>query len=242
MAGIFICYRSIDAQGFAGRLSDDLSERFGDEGVFRDDELVPGHPYDRAIESRLVEADAMLVVIGPNWIDDGDHRLQDPSDWVRREIEFAIARGIFTVPVLVGGAELPSIDKLPHTLQPLIRHQAIALDDDSWREDIERLVRVLTSEVPALARRMSTARREDSSTDGQPSPASRLPTSRHAQHPPRPHWIWVTLGRCIKSLLGLAVLALIGYFLLTEYGGAEGREFLSRLQRFLITLWSQLIG
>ena len=56
MSAIFLSYRRDDSSGYAGRLFDNLAERFGRERVFMDIEtLEPGMDFvagiDRAIES-----------------------------------------------------------------------------------------------------------------------------------------------------------------------------------------------
>ena len=111
MGTIFISYRRDDSQGFAGRLEDDLSERFGEARVFRDREIPAGVDFATHLEARLSEAEVMLVVIGRDWLDAknsaGERRLGLQDDWVRREIERALARDIAVVPVLVGGAAMP---------------------------------------------------------------------------------------------------------------------------------------
>jgi len=53
MAGIFISYRREDSAGWAGRLHDRLSARFGRRAVFIDvDTLAPGQDFPTTIEER----------------------------------------------------------------------------------------------------------------------------------------------------------------------------------------------
>ena len=61
----------------------------------------------------------LLAVIGPHWLaagQDGQRRLDDPADFVRLEIEAALARGVRVIPVLVDGAQLPRPEQLPASL------------------------------------------------------------------------------------------------------------------------------
>jgi hypothetical protein len=54
-------------------------------------------------------------MIGPQWLTvceregarQGQRRLDDPDDFVRIEVESALARGIPVIPVLVDGAKMP---------------------------------------------------------------------------------------------------------------------------------------
>ena len=70
----------------------------------------------------LEQVRAVLVVIGPGWLDtsvDGQRRLDRADDFVRREVEQALASGKPVVPVLVGGATMPAANALPVALRAL---------------------------------------------------------------------------------------------------------------------------
>lgn len=156
MAGIFISYRRDDSRGFAGRLADALDAAFGGDFVFRDiDDIAPGADFIAAITRRLAEVDIVLVVIGPDWLDarqDGRRRLDDPADFVRLEIELALAAGKPLWPVLIGGATMPAEAALPPSLQPLARRQATSLDDAAWKDDVQRLTDALRRALPPARR------------------------------------------------------------------------------------------
>jgi hypothetical protein len=66
----------------------------------------------RSEEGAIASARAMLVVIGPQWLASG--RLDDPGDWVRREIAAALAaERVMVAPVLHDGAAEPRREQLP---------------------------------------------------------------------------------------------------------------------------------
>jgi hypothetical protein len=141
---IFINYRREQDPGNAGRLYDFLSFRFGADNVFIDvDNIEPGQDFVGVLNDAVGQCDALVAVIGPDWIDashaDGSRRLADPNDFVRLEIEAALARGVRVVPVLVDGARMPSADRLPESLAPFSRHQALELTHQRWRFDVGRL-------------------------------------------------------------------------------------------------------
>jgi hypothetical protein len=141
---IFISYRREDSAGDAGRLADHLNRRFGSASVFLDIETIdPGTDFERALTSSLQETAAMLVVIGPRWTAlvkaDGSRRLDDPKDYVRREVEAALGRDIPVVPVLVQGAHLPRKEDLPESLAALVKRQVATLDHAEFHDDAERL-------------------------------------------------------------------------------------------------------
>lgn len=147
MTGIFISYRRDDSPGFAGRLAEALDTAFGANNVFRDiDDIRPGDDFVQAIHHRLQAVDVVLALIGPDWLGaskEGRRRLDDPDDFVRLEIQLALAAGKPVWPVLIGAAVMPLEHELPEPLRPLARRQAVVLDDASWKEDVARLVAAL---------------------------------------------------------------------------------------------------
>jgi hypothetical protein len=161
---VFLSYRRDDTGGYTGRLSDTLAERLGAPNVFHDvDAVSAGADFMASIGSALDRCDAVLAVIGPTWLTvadaDGQRRLDDADDYVRRELVIAMRRAIPVVPVLVGGATLPAVGSLPEDLQPLVRHQAVAVHDASWRRDVDDLIRSLRGELPSPAPRSRSRRR-----------------------------------------------------------------------------------
>lgn len=149
MPSLFVSYRREDSAGFAGRLTDALETRFGFGSVFRDvDDIEPGADFEAAISRCLQQVQAVLVVIGPRWLSataDGQLRLERADDFVRREIEHALASGKPVVPVLVGGAAMPAAEALPASIRALAARHALALNDASWQADLARLESVLSN-------------------------------------------------------------------------------------------------
>jgi DNA-binding beta-propeller fold protein YncE len=145
---VFISYRRGPTSGHAGRLYDRLADAFGREHVFMDvDTIPPGMDFVRHIEQAITDCDAMLVVIGPDWVEarkeDGTRRLEDPDDFVRLEVAGALERGLRVIPVLVQGAQPPLAGGLPEDLKPLARHNAFPLNDLRWGDDVQHLVNSL---------------------------------------------------------------------------------------------------
>jgi hypothetical protein len=115
--GIFISYRRDDSASWAEGIYDRLIRRLEREQVFIDVDRIPaGAEFVGYLRDRVGASDALLVVIGQNWL---SSRLDDPDDHVRIEIETALARGIRVIPVLVDGATMPRPDALPDTLKAL---------------------------------------------------------------------------------------------------------------------------
>jgi hypothetical protein len=149
VADTFISYRREDTSGYAGRLRDELEERLGRGRVFRDvDTLRPGQDFVHEIQARLARCTTFLVLIGRDWVQmreaQGRRRLDQDDDYVRLEIETALARrDLLVVPVLVEGAPMPAAADVPASMASLARRQAISLRDDTWEADVDRLASLI---------------------------------------------------------------------------------------------------
>ena len=145
MGGIFINYRRDDSSGYAGRVYGALEAHFPHDLLFMDvDSIDPGLDFLEVIEQALAQCVVMLVIIGKDWVETrGQRRLEDPDDYVRLEIEHALARKIRVIPVLVKGATMPTSPNLPQSLVSLIRRNAVELSDTRWEYDTGKLVEAL---------------------------------------------------------------------------------------------------
>ncbi len=148
MSAIFLSYRRDDSSGYAGRLFDNLAERFGRERVFMDIEtLEPGMDFVAGIDHAIESCGAVIAMIGPSWVKakdgEGRRRLDNPHDFIRLEITTALTRGVRVIPVLVHNASMPPEQELPEPLRPLCRLQACELSDNRWEFDVRRLADVL---------------------------------------------------------------------------------------------------
>lgn len=150
---VFVSYRRSGTAGHAGRLHDSLARRFGAQNVFMDVAGVdPGRSFAEVIRGFINESQALVAVIGGGWLSavdaHGGRRLDDPEDWVRLEIETALAKGKLVIPVLVDGATFPSEADLPGDLAGLVRHQALALSDSAWDDGVRQLADAIDKAFP----------------------------------------------------------------------------------------------
>jgi TIR domain-containing protein len=148
MPDIFISYRREDTSGYAGRLYDQLSAYFGREHVFMDVAAIePGSDFVEAIEKRVGTCDALIAVIGKDWLTIRDElnrvRLGSQEDFVTVEVAAALKRSVEVIPVLVGGAKMPLQRELPESLQLLSRRQALAISDVRFTRDVTDLIETL---------------------------------------------------------------------------------------------------
>jgi hypothetical protein len=145
MAGVFVSYRVADTGAHAGRLADALKARLASREVFLSaDDLEKGTQWREEILKEIEASRVVLAVIGPQWSTvrdrDGIRRLDRDDDVVRLEIREALARGTPVVPVLVGGAMLPSASDLPEDMTRLLERNAVELRDSHWASDVAVLV------------------------------------------------------------------------------------------------------
>jgi hypothetical protein len=158
MPKIFISYRRQDSNHQAGRLYDHLSAHFGPDQLFKDvDSIELGQDFRRVLAEKVGECDVLLALVGDGWLSAastaGQRRLDDPTDYVRIEIESALRREIPVIPLLVGQAPVPPPDSLPPSLQDLAyRHGMHIRPDPDFRDDVQRLVRHLSKMTCASAR------------------------------------------------------------------------------------------
>jgi hypothetical protein len=245
MGGIFVSYRRDDSQGFAGRLADDLEELFGAEQVFRDVEIPVGLDFTEVLHRAVAGCDALLVVIGRHWQGTAASgvrsRLFEPGDWVRTEIEAALAQRKLLVPVLVGGAAMPRAEQLPDSIAALARRQAYVISDRDWQHGLQQLAAELRRRLPALA-----AKGEEATVAASDSPAQVLRElgdrvldevlrQRQAPGTARPArrrllgWVGRLL-RPLKRLAGTVVVIAGLYLALRLFGDGEVQRGLDRLE------------
>lgn len=156
MASIFISYRRTDSSEIAGRIQDYLAWRYGKRQIFLDEESIePAQVWRERIRKELNKCRVVLVIIGPDWANvkdktTGKRRLNDPEDFLREEISFALKRNIPVFPVLVNGAVMPDKKDLPSDLKELTERNAIKVSDTDFNSDMLKLVKHLPWRIRAL--------------------------------------------------------------------------------------------
>src|SRR5215831_5962039 len=121
MVKSFISYRRADAAQVTGRIYDKLVGIYGYDNVFKDVDSIPfGTDFRHVIEDSLGKCAVLLAVVGPTWLtatdENGLRRIDNPRDYVRMEIEFALKHNTLVIPLLVGDATMPRADHLPESL------------------------------------------------------------------------------------------------------------------------------
>jgi hypothetical protein len=150
---IFICYRTEDEPYGAAFLDAVLSNNFGSDVVFRASKSIdPGDDFEERIFDAIRHATILLVVIGPNWLatdDTGRRRIDDPADFVRREITEALRCGVRIIPVQMNSDRLKQAD-LPDDVAELARIHGVRVHFRHSQVDGKALVDQLRALVPGL--------------------------------------------------------------------------------------------
>ncbi len=201
MAGVFISYRRSDSAGHTGRLAADLSECLEEQQLFRDIEAIEaGEDFVEALNRAVAQCSVMLVIIGPTWAKaetaDGKRRLHQPGDFVRIEIETALAGQVRVIPVLVGEAQMPQAEDLPESMQPLLRRNAFMISDRRWQYDVDQLLNIL-EKIPGIASRRKNE-------GGVQAPSILAPPAKTKMA------MWKKVAMGVGAVLLIVVLGVIG--------------------------------
>ncbi|MFK8017243.1 MAG: SUMF1/EgtB/PvdO family nonheme iron enzyme, partial [Gammaproteobacteria bacterium] len=143
---IFISYRRDDVASEAGRLCDALRDALGGDEVFQDIAMEPGVDFPQEITDALNDCAVVLALMGPNWLTASDEygrrKVDDPEDWVRREIAIALNDdNCLVIPVFLDGLEkMPPAKVLPDEIDGLANRNFITVSNDHWHRDKRQLI------------------------------------------------------------------------------------------------------
>jgi hypothetical protein len=156
---IFINYRRQTESGIAGRIYDSLNRALPGVSIFMDvDKLSPGDDFEVALQKNLESCKVLLAIIGPQWDTMVDHsgrrRLDNPDDFVLKEVGTALAKNLRVIPVLIGDAQMPDAATLPPDLKPLAKRQAMEIRHERFNADIDALAQAIAAITPGARRRL----------------------------------------------------------------------------------------
>lgn len=154
---IAISYRREDSLPITGRLYDRLQSEFGRDSVFMDFDSIPyGVDFRDHIKQMIDRSKVLVAIIGQDWVGRRRHRgrrIDEPTDFVRLEIAYALERNLPIIPILVGNTEMPQSEELPQDIQALAFRNGLRLDAGiDFHHHAERLSaainRILTASAP----------------------------------------------------------------------------------------------
>lgn len=141
----FISYRRSQNTWQARDIRKELTRRYGESSVFMDASSIDyGESFPDRIASAIRGSSVILGLIGPHWLEPtaGSRRIDDPNDWVRREIEAALQRQeALVIPVLLDGASAPAATDLPESISALATLHAVVIIGEDLATDIDNLLK-----------------------------------------------------------------------------------------------------
>lgn len=227
MSGIFISYRREDTAAYAGWLFQTLKAHFGEDQLFRDiDNIAPGDRFPEVIEDAIASCDVLVALIGEKWLtvmdDNRRPRLNNPTDYVRRELVAALRRhDVLVIPVLLDGAAMPETKDLPAPLQGLADRNAVTLVGADWDTDVGRLIKALERRVRRPA---PTTHPSPGSTAGPPPAVVPSASGGATREEATPAWSRKPQARWARVALAALVAVLSATVLLTRAGSTPSPE------------------
>lgn len=138
---VFISYERLDAGFAAGFIYRELMGYYDSGVVFRDvEETRTGTDWQPRLLRLISDCDAFVVIIGHDW--NGPRmieKLNDPTNWVHKEIVAAVDAEKQIFPVVLERASVPTA--IPVKLSRALNLHQLQFRQDIrfWRDDIERL-------------------------------------------------------------------------------------------------------
>lgn len=143
---VFLSYRRSLDEVTARMLKHELAARGFD--VFLDvDDLGPSPSFDRRLLEEIAARFNYVLLLSPGSLD----RCHETGDWLRLEIEQALATGRRIVPVTRSGFELGTAPTLPPSLGSLPMHNAVEYASAHHAAVVDRLVSFLSRPRDAVA-------------------------------------------------------------------------------------------
>jgi|GEM_PF-2183335 len=150
---VFISYRRALSSDLAHEVAAVLRKRLPGIKPYLDVESIAGGTnFVEAIETEIALADALVVLIPPDWAGirdaEGQLRLHQHKDHVRAEVAAALKRGVEIVPVLVDQIEMPDAEDLPEELRGLTAWNAVPVRSSLSDEDAAKLSEAVRKKIP----------------------------------------------------------------------------------------------
>ncbi len=180
--------------------------------------IEAGRDFRKVIDESVATCGVLLAIIGKNWVDakddNGNRRLDDPTDFVRLETASALRRDIPVIPILVRGAKMPRPEDLPEDLHDLAYRNCVELTHARWSSDLELLVSALrrqlkiekTEPLKPVVDPAGWAAASRSAVDADPQAVAALTPSGSSPNRKKP------LTLLMVAAIGVVALALAAYF------------------------------
>jgi hypothetical protein len=106
-----------------------------------------GTVFPDAVEQAITSSSVFILLMGKAWSSNGvlsgGRPIDDPNNWLRKEVALALEKRIRIIPVLLDGVSMPARGGLPEEISLLSHHHGIAIRDAEFDHDIEPLLETL---------------------------------------------------------------------------------------------------
>ncbi len=139
---VFISYRRDGGEDLAGRISDKL--KLMGYQVFYDIESMRSGTFDTQILRAIEQCQDVLLILPPHSLD----RCQDEKDWVRQEIEHAIACKKNIIPIMVRDFVFPAV--LPPSIDAIRYYEGVPASTKYFDAFLQQVVSLMDcTQAPA---------------------------------------------------------------------------------------------
>jgi sterile alpha and TIR motif-containing protein tir-1 len=133
MTDVFISYRREDGLMHARFLSEKLTNS-GCRVFFDQEDIPPGNDFDLTIKKHLEECNDVILIVTKSYfgMKDSNHqlRIQQDSDWVRKEIALALSHQKNIIPLLFNDIQYPKASEIPTDIQAVLKKHYIRSFND----------------------------------------------------------------------------------------------------------------
>jgi hypothetical protein len=140
---LFISYEREDAGDSSLLIYTHLAQWFGEYRVFRDKQKIPtGSKWQKNLRRQVEGCRGFIIVVGPDWNTPRiRQKLNDPDNWVGKEIVCALTNNKPIFPVLMGGITSLNTDLLPEVIQPAFttNNYFFFMDGPEFERSLNRL-------------------------------------------------------------------------------------------------------
>jgi len=137
---IFISYRRVGGDALAYLLKRELKDK--GYPAFLDIYDLKTGLFDEALLKRIDECIDFILVLGPGALD----RCNDPEDWVRKEVNYAISKSKNLIPVMLKGFQWPI--ELPNDMEILKSYNGVSeITFQFFDEHIDKLISLFSDNI-----------------------------------------------------------------------------------------------
>ena len=137
---IFISYRRVGGDALAYLLKRELKDK--GYPAFLDVYDLKTGLFDEALLKRIDECIDFVLVLGPGALD----RCNDPEDWVRKEVNYALSKSKNIIPIMLKGFQWP--DEMPADMEILRSYNGVAeITFQFFDEHIDKLISLFSDNV-----------------------------------------------------------------------------------------------